>query len=227
MFFVSLISKLYKHPVLEKLIPTQVYFLRTNLKDCESVLDLGCGPSSAVQFCGPFKRSVGVEAYAPYLKLAEEKKTHDELICKNIQDLDFPPKSFDAVIMLEVIEHMPKEMGLDVLRKAEKWARKKVIITTPNGFIAQKSLDGNPLQEHLSGWSVENMKQLGYESRGLAGVKFLRQEVQGDTMDNADITVSIKYRPRFFWFIVSALSQMLTNHMPSLAFELFAVKKLK
>lgn len=223
---INLIGRLYKNPFLEAMIPTQVYFLRKNLEDCATILDLGCGPSSSLQHCGPFKETTGVEAYAPYIEKARERKTHTHLICGKIEDLSFKDKSFDAVLMLEVIEHMTEAQALQALEKAERWARKKVIITTPNGFISQKSLDGNPLQEHLSGWSVDTMKKLGYKSRGLAGVKFLRQEVQGETMDTADITVSIKYRPRFFWFAVSALSQIFIHRTPKLAFELFAVKKL-
>ena len=42
----------------------------------------------------------------------------------------------------------------------EKVARKKVIVFTPNGFVPQRPYDGNPFQEHLSGWSVDEIHEL-------------------------------------------------------------------
>jgi len=222
----NLITKLYNNPVLEKLIPTQVYCLRNALADCKTVLDIGCGPSSPLQACGPFERAVGVEAYTPYIEQSRAKGIHHEYVNKLIEELDFPPKSFDAVIMIEVIEHMPEELGMKILKKAEVWAKKKVIVTSPNGFVPQKSLDGNPLQVHLSGWSLRAMTNLGFDCRGLAGLKVLRQEVDSETMGH-DITSSMKFRPRFFWFAVSALSQILTYRLPGLAFEIFSVKRVR
>jgi hypothetical protein len=41
-----------------------------------------------------------------------------------------------------------------------------------------------------------------------------------------DLFVSIKIRPRPFWFAVATLSQLLTYYYPPLAFELFSVKKI-
>lgn len=219
----DLINKLHKSKILGRVFHTLDYCLQRELKDCESVLDLGCGPSSPLQHCKNIKYSVGVEAFGPYLKESQAKKIHNEYISKNIRELDFPENSFDAVIMIEVLEHLSENVGLDIIKKAEKWAKKKIIISSPNGFINQKEVDNNPLQKHLSGWKENKMRDLGFKCQGLAGFKFLRQEVKNDTMGD-DLMTSIRFKPRFFWFIVATLSQIIIYYFPRLAFELFSVK---
>ncbi len=223
--FNRFIRQFYRSSFFGGTFHTVVYEIKKELKDCESVLDLGCGPSSPLQFCPDIKRSVGVEGYEPYLKRSQDAKIHTEYLNKQLQDLDFAPGSFDVVMMIEVIEHLPEADGLALIQKAEKWAKKKVIISSPNGFIAQKEVDSNPLQKHLSGWDYVTMKKLGYESRGLAGLKSLRQEVDNETMGD-DLLTSIRFSPRPFWFVVATASQLLTYRIPSLAFGLFHVKKL-
>jgi SAM-dependent methyltransferase len=222
---VNLIDLLRKSSVVGKLIPTLDIELDHNLRDCSTVLDLGCGPNSPVGALKYLTTRVGVEPFGPYVELARSRGTHDQFHQKLITELDFEPASFDAVIMIDVIEHMTEEDGLNALQLAEKWARKKVIINSPNGFIAQKSLDGNPLQEHKSGWSYSRMKELGYHSRGLAGPKWLRQEVEAETMGD-DLMTSIRFRPRFFWFVIATLLQPIVYRIPQFAFSLMSVKSL-
>ena len=225
MVAVSLIDVLRKSSIVGKLIPTLDTELDRNLRDCSTVLDLGCGPSSPVGALKYLTTRVGVEPFGPYLELAKARGTHDEFHQKLITDLDFGVASFDAVIMIDVIEHMTEEDGLNALRLAEKWARKKVIINSPNGYIPQKSLDGNPLQEHKSGWTYSKMKELGYVSRGLAGPKWLRQEVEAETMGD-DLLTSIRFRPKMFWFIVATIFQPIVFRYPKFAFSLMSVKSL-
>lgn len=218
-----IVGKLHQNKLLMRIFPTLDYCLQNALKDCATVLDLGCGPSSPLQYCKNVKRSVGVEAFEPYLVESKKKNIHSEYLNKKIEDLDFSDNSFDAVIMIEVLEHLPEELGFEILKKAEKWARKKIIVSSPNGFISQKELDNNPLQKHLSGWSFEKMKNGGFEVKGLAGFKFLRREVQDDIMGD-DLLTSIKFKPRVFWFLIATISQLFVYFYPKLAFELFSIK---
>jgi 2-polyprenyl-3-methyl-5-hydroxy-6-metoxy-1,4-benzoquinol methylase len=217
----NIINNIYHNKLAESLLHTVVFELKNELRDCKSVLDLGCGPDSPVQYCENIKYKVGVETYTPYLVQSKSKGIHNEYINKRIEDLDFEPKSYDAVVMVEVIEHLTKEEGLRILEKAEKWARKKVIITTPNGFIHQNNLDDNKLQEHLSGWLPEDFKKRGYRVRGLAGLKYLRKEADHKSMDDS-ITSTIRWKPKNLWFGISAASQIFCYYLPDLAFELIA-----
>ena len=216
-------TELY-NKLFESNFPTHVSVLKKELKDCQSVLDLGCGPDSPLQYCKNIKHSIGVEAFQPYLDESQKKGIHNEYIKKNIGEIEFEENSFDAVILMEVIEHMEENEGLEILKKIEFWARNKVIISTPNGFFPQKIVDKNPMQVHLSGWDTKKMKSLGFSKiLGLAGLKYLRAEIDHDSMD-AELFISMKYKPKFFWFIIATLSQMFTYHFPNFAFGLFCVK---
>jgi len=220
----TLIRNLYHHPILSAVMHTLVHELQIELKDCKSVIDLGCGPSSPLQYCPWITHSIGVEAFEPYLKQSQLRKIHTEYLNSRLETLDFPYKSVDAVILIDVIEHLPEELGYKVLQKAERWARKKVIVSSPNGFIEQSALDGNELQKHLSGWDSARMRSLCFRCRGMAGPKWLRREVQGGTMGD-DLLVSMRFRPRAFWFVVSTLLQPIMFLIPNMAFSLFSTKR--
>jgi len=224
----KLIDEIYHHRLFSWLFSTTVFCLRKNLEDCESVLDLGCGPSSPLQYCKNVKYSVGVDIFQPYLEESKRRKIHTEYIEKEIEEVDFPQKSFDAVILIEVLEHLSEEKGYEILKKARKWARKKILVSTPNGFVFQGERDGNPKQKHLSGWDLQKMRSLGFRCWGLAGFKFFHQGTESDIpATESDFTASIRFRPKVFWFTVAAISQLITYYFPSLAFGLFCVKNIK
>lgn len=194
--------------------------LKRDLKDCQSVLDLGCGPNSLIKnYTIPFK--VGVELFEPYLEETIKKGIHNEYIKEDITKVNFPQKSFDAVIMIDVLEHLNKEDGHALLKKIEGWVKKRIIIFTPNGYIWQGDEDhychtsSNKLQEHKSGWTAKEFKKLGFKVEGMNGWKPLRGHF-----------ASIKYRPTPFWTIVSDLTQEITYYLPQFAFHLYAVKEL-
>jgi len=225
----NLINKIYHTRFFSWLFPTTVFCLRKNLRDCESVLDLGCGPSSPLQFCKNIKRSTGVEAFGPYLEETKKKKIHSDYVESRIEAVDFPEKSFDAVVMIEVLEHLPEETGLEMIRKTEKWAKKKIILSTPNGFLPQDTYDENVFQKHLSGWTAAKMQALGFQCWGLSGLKFIRHPNPQEqvTAHEYNLTASIRLRPKFFWFVMATLSQFFVYYFPVRAFGMFCVKKIK
>jgi len=220
----GIIKHLYHHPIISRIFHTLVYCLKRELRDCDSVLDLGCGPNSPIKYCR-VKYSVGVDVFRPYIEESKKKKIHNKYILKDITRINFKPKSFDAVIMIDVLEHLEKEQGRKLLKKAEKWAKKKVIVSTPNGFISQKAIDKNSFQAHLAGWTPEEMRELGYKGYGMAGWKFLRREnISEKVNQEGDIFSTIRFRPKSFWLIISELTQAITYFFPKLAFEVFYVK---
>ena len=117
---------------------------------------------------------------------------------------------------LEVLEHLTKKEGYELIKKMESIAKRKIIISTPNGFLPQEEHDSNKLQIHKSGWTVDEFKNLGYKVEGIGGLKILRK---GEKTE-------FKYGPRILNLIFSNLTQKITYRFPRLAFELFAVKKL-
>lgn len=193
-------------------------YVEEELKDCTTVLDVGCGKDSPVQYFKSKKELVGIEAHEQAIKEAKRKKIHKEYYKRNVMDIDklFAKNSFDAVIALDLIEHLSKKDGKKLINKMEDIAKKKVIVFTPNGFLPQAPYEGNPFQEHLSGWTVEEMKKRGYKVKGVNGYKRLRKS-KGE----------IKYRPKIIWTIVSDISQWIVKNHPKKAFQIICTKRIE
>lgn len=200
-------------PVYLRLLPDSTIIMRRELSGCDAVLDLGCGYNSITKYCN-IPLTVGVELFKPYLEESIRRGIHSQYIKADITRLEFKSKSFDAVIAVEVLEHLTKQEGAKLLNKMEDWARKKVIIATPNGYLWQNGYDDNPLQEHRSGWSSKELRKLGFKVRGIDGWKRLR-----------GYKGSMKYEPAFLWRRISDLTQKFTYYYPVLAFRLLAVKQ--
>jgi 2-polyprenyl-3-methyl-5-hydroxy-6-metoxy-1,4-benzoquinol methylase len=201
-------------PLYARVFPSWIENFKNELVGCDTVLDLGCGYNSPLVHCNvPF--SVGVELFDSYLDESKKKAIHNRYIKADIRTLELKPKCFDAVIGLEVLEHLTKDEGHALIRKMETWARKKVIITTPNEYLWQDAHHDNLLQEHKCGWSADELQELGFKVFGMGGWKKLR-----------GYKGSVKYTPAFVWERISDLSQKITYHCPRLAFQLFATKEI-
>lgn len=224
------VEEIYHSPVFGRVFHTQVYCLKRELRDCKSVLDLGCGPSSPIKYCQNIQYSVGVEAFTPYLEESERRKIHTRYLNQRIEEVNFPPKSFDAVIMIEVLEHLSKKEGLKLLKKVEKWAKKKVVVTTPNGYFPVEEVDGNILERHLSGWTVQDFKNLEYNCFGLAGVRYLYLGQNKVTSllysDLSSILKNIRFKPKIIFYVINSLLQIFSYFFPVLSFELLAIKDI-
>ena len=223
----EVIRKLYHNKFISRLFHTSVYCLKRELKDCNSVLDLGCGPDSPLKNCDA-RYSVGVDVFEPYVKASKDKRIHDEYIISDIRNLNFKLNSFDAVILIEVLEHLTKQDGEVPLHKAESWARKKVIVSSPNGYLPQFDINGNPFSRHRSGWEIREIRGRGYNAYGMAGWKPLRKENISEKMEDENAIFStIRFRPKLFWLMISELTQIITYYFPKAAFEVFYVKNLE
>lgn len=200
--------------------PSQVLVklaVRAALVGCESVLDIGCGTSTLLRQIG-VKFSAGIEGYKPAFEKAMQLKTHDQLIYGDVRDVlsYFRPGQFDACIALDVIEHLPKPDGLNLLDAMEKIARNTVVVFTPNGFLPQRHMSVSDLEEHLSGWEVAEMQQRGYKVKGFLGPKGLRTE-----------HYRLRYKPAGFWALVGLLSDIFwTRHWPRKAAAILCVKRV-
>jgi hypothetical protein len=191
--------------------------IRSHLRGCQMVLDVGCGDFSPMSYLSGF-HLVGVDGYPPAVEEAKGRGTHDEMLLGNVLQLGelFRDRRFDACVALDVIEHLKKEDGWRMLEDMERLATRRVIIFTPNGFIPQRSQHGD-LQEHLSGWTAEEMRSRGYKVFGMYGPKKLRGEYH-----------RIKWQPRVFWVMVSLFCHYAyTRTRPEKAAAIFCVKEIR
>ena len=196
---------------------TYIRQLEDNLDDCKTILDVGCGDISPLRLLRGEYKLTGVDGYKPAIEASRKKGIHNEYKALDIKDLNkyFKNKSFDAVVALDVIEHLKKEEGYKFLNDLERIAKKRVILVTPNGFVDQHN-NTNNLQEHLSGWSPNDFEKLGYKVYGIYGAKFLRKE-EG----------SLALEPKAIWGIISEITHyLITKHYPSWSFSQMAIKKI-
>jgi hypothetical protein len=134
-----------------------------------SILDVGCGIRPQ-NLTAPYIH-VCIDAHKQYLDIVEQNnkklplkvrakfvlinKTTDWIIS------NLSKKIVDTIFLLDVIEHLDKKHGLDLIESFTKIARHQIIIFTPLGFIRQEhpdgkdawGLDGGKWQEHRSGWT--------------------------------------------------------------------------
>lgn len=200
-------------------IPLMFYVLeiKRSLRNCKTLLDVGCGPSSPIRFLDKGKK-VGVDIHSPSIKEAKVKGTHDEFYQLDLREIgkQFGQKEFDCCVALDVIEHFSKKDGYRLIAEMEKIALKKVLIFTPNGFLPQQG-ESTDFQEHLSGWSADEMRELGYTVRGIFGHKWFRGERH-----------RLRLRPRILWGIISLMTDYLyTRITPESATALLCIKIIR
>jgi SAM-dependent methyltransferase len=200
---------------------TALYYVRHMLdKRSESILDIGCGKGEPMKFVNRRKRyfSVGIDAFGPYLEKCKKAGYHSDFILGDIRKLPFRKKSFDVVLIMEVLEHLDRPDGIALLQCAQDLARKQVIITTPLGKYEQNSYDSNPHQEHKYIWSSREIKKLGYKIKllGLRGIG-------GEKGIGANIPEKLKFLVDILWVITGPLTFVL----PFLAGEMVCTKNVQ
>ena len=112
------------------------------------VLDIGCG-----------NKWYQDHIEADFLSIdAFEECDPDILLDLEKNDLPSFTRSFDLVLMLDVIEHLTKERGKAILQQAQAYAciRGRLILLTPLWFDDNAEAaenDKNPFQLHKSVWT--------------------------------------------------------------------------
>lgn len=143
-------------------------------QDTVSVLDLGCGTGVAGEVFNKEKRYqfFGVDLYGPYLKICKQRGFYKKVIKADLRKINFKEKSFDVVILFQVIEHLNGKDSKELIKRAIKIAKKAVLISVPNGDCRQEAYDGNIYHKHKSSWTPFDLKNLGFKVYG-QGLKIL------------------------------------------------------
>lgn len=188
------------------------------IKDCDTVLDLGCGDSSLIQNLKVRKEyTVGVDIFPEYINKSKRKKIHDKYFIIDITNIDYiyNQETFDCIILMDVIEHLTKQVGIKIIKKMVQIAKKKIIVFTPNGFLQQKEYHNNIYQIHRSGWKIKDFKKMGFKIYGIRGLKWLRGEL-----------AKVNHRPINLWRFISMISDKFVKYFPQFAFQLLCIKEV-
>ncbi|MEZ4979821.1 MAG: class I SAM-dependent methyltransferase [Chitinophagales bacterium] len=128
------------------------------------VLDIGCGAGKYGKLIKSLMRDIfciGVEIDKAYIKEFDLESVYDRLICTNIATLmGNVDDHFDIVIFGNVLEHLPKSLGIDLLNFFV-YRAKLIIINYPFGEL-QDSYKGHKHEAHISVWSMEDFKQFNF-----------------------------------------------------------------
>lgn len=138
--------------------------LPDNLRDM-FVLDVGCGFGEwgflirTRKDGSPFL--IGVDIWHPHLMRLCGLNVYTALVHVRLPFLPFRDKSVDVSLACEILEHLPKSSGYQLLEEIERISRKLVIVSTPLGW-PQDEIYGNPHEKHISEWHPRELVQLGY-----------------------------------------------------------------
>ena len=193
-------------------------WLKRDLADCDSILELGCGSNSPILQIGYGKKTVGVDIFQPYVDVHNEHKDYQSCERADILSYQYLPRTFDAVVICDVFEHLDKDCVIKrkLFERMESTARKKVIIFTPNGWVENDPVDGNFAQEHKSAWEPVDYLSRGYSVKGTHGWRWI--------VGKAGLP---KRKPISLWSIVAMLSLPVVFNHPEWAGHSYAVKVVK
>ena len=105
---------------------------------------------------------VGVEAFPEYIHNAS-RYVYDEIITDDIADVVELLPAFDLVFCGDMIEHLPKERGVFVLKELASRS-KQLIVKVPLGMDwEQGEVFGNPYEVHRAVWTERDFE--GWELR--------------------------------------------------------------
>jgi hypothetical protein len=193
-------------------------WLKRDLANCESILELGCGSNSPILQIGYGPKTDAIDIWPPYIFAHNQKKDYRNCTLCNIMDYQFSEKQYDAVVITDVMEHLDKDMviGTGLFGKMELLAKKKVIIFAPNGYIDNDEVDGDPYQKHISAWQPSDYTSHGYKVKGATSIKWILGKA-----------AMPKYHPYSIFAIIAMLSQPFIFNRPNIAWHSYAVKEVK
>ena len=138
------------------------------VKETEVVADIGCG-IMPINYFRP-KLHFLIEPWREYADILTYRHAGDKSVvvirAGALEALkQFGTNSVDSIFLLDVIEHLEKNDGREVIIESERVARQQIVVFTPFGFMPQHmdngqsdgwGLHGSAMQEHLSGWEPED-----------------------------------------------------------------------
>lgn len=204
-----------------------MWLLRRFMQRPKTILDIGCGDGTLMEILSQNRdwKVTGIDIYSNDVTKASSRSVYTKVyrgdLNKVVKQLIREKKKYDLVFCSQVIEHIKREKGEELLDLADKLAKKRIFMGTPRGFMQQPEmfLNDNPHQIHLSGWFEKDFIQRGYKIYGV-GLGLLWSK------DGLVHRYKNKYAYPLF-FITSFLASPLVYFLPSLAAGILCTKDMK
>jgi len=145
------------------------WFQNKDIEEIKSVLDIGCGfgkwgflvrlyiqiwdsslTKEMYQNWRNHLRVDAIEIFEDYITDLQ-RLIYNNIYIGNMKKLIEEVRNYDLIIMGDVLEHMPYEDGLELLRKARTKAH-WIIVTMPDYFIKGHPKMGNEAEIHYHIW---------------------------------------------------------------------------
>lgn len=134
----------------------------------ETLLSLCCGIGYEFNNLNASKVTA-VDIAEPYIEALKKNHPGVEAVCSDALDYikSVPDDSYDVISIIDGIEHMDKETGLELIKHMKRVA-KRILLFTPDGYLKNEphnawDIEGaDEHQTHKSGWSRLELKDLGF-----------------------------------------------------------------
>lgn len=178
--------------------------LRNSMENISVLLDLGVGIRPNF-FLGQ-DTTICVELFDGYLKHLKNSMTSTKMVVVKDDVLAFlerqPSRSIETIVVTDLIEHLSRESGLKLIKELKRVVSVQALVVTPKGFLPQHvgegedegwGFIGNQLQNHVSGWDVDDFQgwaillapdyylDIGH-SEGVLGAIFTQTPKQGQEL---------------------------------------------
>lgn len=114
-------QELNRFKVIQSLIPNST----------KSLLDVGCGNGAFLKFLEDSGSNIQITGYERSQTAVINKVCKSEIILGSAEKINYADNSFDLVLALEVIEHLPYEVYENTLSELQRIATKHIIISVP------------------------------------------------------------------------------------------------
>jgi len=98
----------------------------------------------------------GIEIFSPYYNPICD--IYDRVYGQDVKELLPHLKNYELVLICDVLEHLTKDDGIQVLAECKRMATKAVIVSTPFGPYPQDTCFGNENERHISEWKVNDFE---------------------------------------------------------------------
>ena len=102
----------------------------------------------------------GIEVHEPYITPLH-RFIYNTLYIGDARTRIHDTPQYDIVFLGDVIEHLPKDEGAQLLRDCLDHANWFVLVTTPAVEVSQDALCGNEYERHRSFWTPDDFAAIG------------------------------------------------------------------
>jgi 2-polyprenyl-3-methyl-5-hydroxy-6-metoxy-1,4-benzoquinol methylase len=121
---IARLAEAHYRPLADSRYPEWLSDLATRLPSGARVLDLGCGSGSIVaKHLAPQFRITGIDISLAQISEARQHVPQGEFICADMTEVTFQPHSFEAVIALYSIIHIPLQQQPSLLAAIAYWLK--------------------------------------------------------------------------------------------------------